>query len=112
MNQLAKLALLSTALFSMGALTACQSINKPQEPMMEKTPHMHHHRPHMSPEDMEKRKAAFEQFKQACNNQPVGAKVQVKLGDQTIAGSCELRFQPERPAKPAMPMPAPQTTSK
>ncbi|WP_111895181.1 hypothetical protein [Acinetobacter sp. MB5] len=107
MNIFAKVALVSATLLSLGTLTACQSMTKPHDPMMEAGPHHGHHGPRMSEEEMEKRKAVFEQFKQACNNQPVGAKVQVKLAEKTISGTCELRFKPDHDKDHPLPPPPP-----
>ena len=130
MNRFAKVALVSATLLSMGTLTACQSMMQHHDPAgmqagSQEPYHRHHWQHHMSEQEMAKHQAALEQFKQACNNQTVGAKVQVKLEDKTITGTCELRFKPDmnkdHPMYPAnmnkdhsmypanMPMPAPAT---
>lgn len=114
MNAFAKVLLVSATLLSMGTLTACQSMTQPHDPAMQAGPqdphHRHHRGPRMSEQEMAKHKAEFEQFKQACSNQAVGAKVQVKLEDKTIAGTCELHFKPDqdkdRPLPPPPPFPA------
>ncbi|ENV46899.1 hypothetical protein P255_02925 [Acinetobacter brisouii CIP 110357] len=100
MKRFAKVALVSVTLLSMGTLTACQSMMQHHDPAGmqagSEEPHHHHHwQHHMSEQEMAKHQAALEQFKQACNNQTVGAKVQVKLEDKTITGTCELRFKPD-----------------
>src|SRR5574343_178533 len=110
MNLFAKVALVSAVILSMGTLTACQSMTKPHDPPMQagpQDPHHRHHAPRMSEQDMAKHKAEFEQFKQACSNQPVVAKVQVKLADKTIAGTCELRFKPDQDKDRPLPPPPP-----
>lgn len=42
----------------------------------------------------------------ACQGQPNGKAVQVKMGTHTINGKCEVRFQPKAPMAPATAKPA------
>ena len=38
---------------------------------------------------------------QACQGQKAGTTIQLKMGEQTINGKCEVRFQPNKPLMPA-----------
>lgn len=105
MKAMTKIALITTGILSMGALTACQSTQAPQT---DKNSHSmmhgkHHHK--MSPEQREKmqkmreqRKALHEQMQKACDGQAIGHNTQIQIGDKSIDGSCNLVFQPDHKA--------------
>ena len=42
------------------------------------------------------RQAQFEQIQQACVGKTVGQAIQVKVGDKTIDGTCQIRFKPNK----------------
>lgn len=102
MNAMTKIAMLTTGLISMGALTACQTTTAPQE----KDPRHfknHHKQDRMTPEQRElykqkrtERQQMFEQVKKACDGKAVGTAVQIKAGEQVINGSCEIHFKADR----------------
>lgn len=102
MNAMTKIAMLTTGLISMGALTACQTTTAPQD----KDPRhfkAHHKQERMSPEQRElykqkraERQQMFEQVKKACDGKAVGTAVQIKAGEKVINGSCEIRFKADR----------------
>ncbi|AMW79702.1 hypothetical protein AMD27_12910 [Acinetobacter sp. TGL-Y2] len=102
MNAMTKIAMLTTGLISMGALTACQTTTAPQE---QNSGHVkaHHKQDRMTPEQRElyKQKRAdrqqmFEQVKKACDGKAVGTAVQIKAGEKVINGSCEIHFKADR----------------
>ena len=53
-------------------------------------------------------KARFEQIQKACDGKANGQPVSVQVGDKTLEGTCNLRFEPKRPQPPVnAPAPAP-----
>ncbi|WP_216937258.1 MULTISPECIES: hypothetical protein [unclassified Acinetobacter] len=101
MQTMTKIALISASVLSMGALTACQStsnVSSNDQPHM-----MKHHegkKHHLSPEQREQFKAKraermqfAKQLQQACDNKAVGSAIQVKAGDKTIDGTCQMVFK-------------------
>lgn len=119
MNKMAKITLCMATVISMGSLAACQSTMPPQDPNAPKMmdgPAGKHWMKHykLTPEqraDMQQRraerKAEFEQIQKACTGQAVGQTIQVKMGDKTIDGTCELRFKPSKMNDRMAPPPAP-----
>lgn len=119
MKMTAKIALFSAAIVTMGSLAACQS--NPQTPssehhMMQDGPRDGHHRMkhrEFTPEQKAaweqhraERQARFEQIQKACEGKANGQAVNVQVGDRTLEGTCNLRFEPKRP-QPPMNAPAP-----
>lgn len=102
MNAMTKIAILSTGLITMGALTACQTTTAPQD----KDPrHLkaHHKQSNMTPEQRElykqkrtERQQMFEQVKKVCEGKAVGSVVQIKAGEKLINGNCEIHFKADR----------------
>ncbi len=102
MNAMSKIAIFTTGLISMGALTACQTTTAPQA----KDSHplkAHHKQDRMTPEQRElykqkrtERQHMFEQVKKACDGKAVGNTVQIKSGENVIKGSCEIHFKADR----------------
>lgn len=118
--------ILAVSLISMGTLTACQSTTAATEKSPEKRMMGKHHggeyrghhgkRDHlkrMNPEKMtaEQRakwdqrqaehKVRFEQIKKACDGKTTGQTVQLKMGEKTINGACEMTFKPTKMERPA-----------
>ncbi|MGZ2122736.1 hypothetical protein [Acinetobacter baumannii] len=114
MKMTAKIALFSAAIVTMDSLAACQSTTQPPKPehgMMQDGPRDgHHHRMkhrEFTPEQKAaweqhraERKARFEQIQKACEGKAVGQTVNVQVGDKTLEGTCNLRFEPKRPQPP------------
>lgn len=101
-----KIALVGTSLLSIGALTACQSTNNVQradEARMMKHHNDKHHDQNerrLSPEQREQFKAERQQraefnkqIRQACDNKTVGSTVEVKAGEKTLTGTCNIHFK-------------------
>ncbi|MFV5661729.1 hypothetical protein VXR58_16220 [Acinetobacter pittii] len=121
MKMTAKIALFSAAIVTMGSLAACQSTTQPPKPehgMMQNGPREGHHRMkhrEFTPEQKAaweqhraERKARFEQIQKACDGKANGQPVSVQVGDKTLEGTCNLRFEPKRPQPPVnAPVPAP-----
>ena len=106
MKSTTKIALVTASLLSMGALTACQSTQAPKEGHQG---HMmgdrHHDHQKMSPEEREQMKQMRAQHKEmrqqmqkACDGKAIGQAVQVKTGDKTIDGTCNVVFKADRKA--------------
>ena len=102
MNAMTKIAMLTTGLMTMGALTACQTTTAPQD---QDPRHLkaHHKQANMTPEQRElykqkraQRQQMFEQVKKACDGKAVGSAVQVKSGEHTIDGTCIITFKADR----------------
>ena len=99
-----KIALVTASLLSMGALTACQSTSAPKhEHDSRMMGHQHGHR--MSPEQREQfkqmraeRKAMHQLMQQACEGKTAGQSVQVKSGEKTVEGTCNMIFKADRKA--------------
>lgn len=112
MNKLSKIALTIVTLVSMGSLAACQSTQQPPKPpadpmMGAKPDHRPMMKPHrMTPEQRAQRQAEFEQLQKACDGKAAGQPVQLQLGNQTVTGTCEMRFKPNKADRMAPP-PAP-----
>ena len=118
MKMMTKNLILAASLISMSILTACQSTTaateKPSEHRMMGKHHggdqrgHRHHMKRMTPENMTteqrarweqhqaERQAHFEQMQKACEGKSSGQPVQMKMGEKTIEGSCEMRFQPNK----------------
>ena len=105
---MSKIAILTASVLSVGALTACQTTTAPKDA---KGSHQFDGRHadrmdrRMSPEQrevfkarQEERKAAFEQIKKACDGKAVGQAVQVKFGEKTVDGTCNIQFKVDRKA--------------
>lgn len=126
-----KISLLVLSLTSVMGLTACQSNpNRADQPKMQASKfdhghhkmhhkgkkHMHaeryarHGQPRLSPEQREiwqkqreQRVAQRQLIQQACNGKTSGQTIQVKVGDKTIDGTCQLRFKPTAPTTQTTP---------
>lgn len=109
MPSMTKLALVTTGVLSMGALTACQSTPTPQDVSPKAHSHQKHHADsrgqHLTPEQREQFKQAraerqqvMRQIQQACEGKAAGQTVQIKANDKSINGSCQVRFVPDREA--------------
>ena len=104
MKAMTKIALITTGILSMGALTACQSTQAPKE--AKDGHHMMHGEHHkMSPEQREKmkqmraqHKVIREQMQKACDGKAIGQTTQIQAGDKTIDGTCNMVFKPEHKA--------------
>ncbi|WP_130804433.1 hypothetical protein [Acinetobacter ihumii] len=107
MNKISKVAMLTATIITMGSLAACQSTSAPeprQDRAMMQGDHGKHFKRHkLTPEqraEMQQhraeRKAQFEQIQKACVGKTVGQAIQVKVGDKTIDGTCEVRFKPNK----------------
>ena len=106
MKTMTKVLLVSASVMSMGALTACQSTNNMSERDGRYANKMDKKHERFTPEQREQMKLKHAQrtelnqkIKQACDKQAVGSTVQIKAGEQTIQGTCDIRFYPERSAK-------------
>ncbi|MEG0483302.1 MAG: hypothetical protein RR575_10080 [Acinetobacter sp.] len=109
MKAMTKIALVTASLLSMGALTACQSTQGPKD---EHQGHMmggHHGHNKMSPEEREQmkqmraqHKEMREQMQKACDGKTIGQTVQIKAGDKTIDGTCNIVFKADRKAMKEM----------
>ena len=120
MNKFSKIAVLAATIATMGSLAACQSTS-PQERsashMMGEGSYGKYFKKHhkLTPEqrtEMEQRRterqAQFEQIQQACAGKAAGQAIQVKMGDKTIDGTCQMRFTPNAmDGRMAPPAPAP-----
>ena len=104
MNKMSKIALISASVLSVGALTACQSTTSPSDKHHSRMMKDHHgkHDRKMSAEQREQfaksraeRKEVMKQIQQACDNKASGSTVQIKVGDKTIDGTCNMVFTPE-----------------
>lgn len=108
MNTMSKIAILTASVLSVGALTACQTTTAPKDakaPQQFDGRHADRMERRMSPEQreafkvrQEERKAAFEQIKKACDGKAVGQAVQVKFGEKTVDGTCNIQFKADRKA--------------
>ncbi|MDO5542454.1 MAG: hypothetical protein Q4F77_04000 [Acinetobacter sp.] len=105
MKQMTKIALLGASVLGMGALTACQTSNDLTERQQVRMFKQHYAQDgqRFSPEQREQYRAmraehrAFRgQIQQACDNKAAGTNLQLKVGDKTLAGTCTMRFQPDR----------------
>ena len=107
MNNVSKIAMLTATILTMGSLAACQSTSAPDpmhdRPMMDGAHGKHFKRHPLTPEqraEMQQRRAErqaqFEQIQQACVGKTVGQAIQVKVGDKTIDGTCQIRFKPNK----------------
>lgn len=99
-----KTILLSTTLFVVGTLTACSTMHHPDGNMRHRD---NVHMPHLSAEDKAQHKAMMKQFDKACEGQPNGQNVQLRVNDQVLEGKCEMRFKPNHPNKEQLPPPMP-----
>lgn len=105
MKAMTKIIVLGASVLSMGALTACQSTkHAPSEdhPQMMKH-HQDHKGRHLTAEQREQfkqmraqRAQLHKQMQQACDNKAVGSAVQVKAGDKTVDGICQISFKADR----------------
>ena len=113
MNSMAKIALVSASILSMGALSACQSSNTVKDKDNDQARMMHgHHQKHerkMTPEQRQQfqqarteRKQLVEQIQKACDSKAAGTAVQIKAGDKTIDGTCVMTFKADHQAMKKM----------
>jgi len=113
MNSMAKIALVSAGILSMGALSACQSSNTVKDKDNDQVRMMHgHHQKHerkMTPEQRQQfqqarteRKQLVEQIQKACDSKAAGTAVQIKAGDKTIDGTCVMTFKADHQAMKKM----------
>ena len=112
MKAMTKIVLVTTSLIGMGALTACQSTTSHHDQRGERMMHGGNHHKHdrqMSPEqraEMEKMRAQHKemraQVQKACEGKTVGQSVQVKAGEQTLDGRCNMVFKADRKAMQEM----------
>lgn len=100
-----KIALVTASILSMGALTACQSTTSPKPEQDGRMMGHHKHDRHMSPEQREQfkqmraeRQAFHEQIQKACDGKTVGQTAQVKAGEKTVDGTCNMVFKADRKA--------------
>lgn len=98
MNKMTKMTWAIASLVSVGALTACQSTTAPHS-MQNQNKHDRHvsaeHRKQFK--DMRiQHHQAIRHMKQACNGQAVGQKVQIKVGENMVDGTCVATFKPDR----------------
>ena len=107
MKMMTKMALISAIVLSMGALTACQSTNAPQDNKHSRMMKEHHSEQarKLTPEQQEAfqaKRAEQRQFladvKKACDGKAAGTAVQLKTGEQTISGTCTMSFKADRKA--------------
>lgn len=111
MNTMSKIAIMTASVLSVGALTACQTTTAPKDA---KGPHAFEGRHadrmdrKMTPEQREafkarqaERKQVFEQIKTACDGKAVGQSVQIKAGEKTLEGTCNIHFKVDRKAMKA-----------
>ncbi|RZJ21104.1 MAG: hypothetical protein EON51_12725 [Acinetobacter sp.] len=106
MNSMAKIALVGASLIGMGALTACQSTNTVQDKDADHARMMQDHQKHkrnITPEQREhfqqaraERQQMMKSMKTACDGKAVGSVVQIKAGEKTIDGTCNMRFKADR----------------
>lgn len=103
MNKMTKIALATASILSVGALTACQSTHTPKDADQPQRMHGHKQDHHMTPEQREQfkekraeRKQVMQNIKQACDGKTVGSAVQIKVGEQTLDGTCAISFKPNR----------------
>ncbi|MEG0342116.1 hypothetical protein ACK1JC_02740 [Acinetobacter sp. TY2] len=112
MKAMTKIVLVTASVISMGALTACQSTqgskNDHHGRMMDRQDHNQHHNK-MSPEQREEmkqmhaqRKEMREQIQKACDGKTVGQTIQVKVGQQSVDGTCNMIFKADRKAMKEM----------
>ena len=113
MKVTSKIALVTASILSMTALTACQSTNTAKNDhnthMMGHHTHGHDHGRQMSPEQRaqmkqmrEERKAIHTQIQKACDGKTLGQAVQVKAGEKTLDGTCNMVFKIDRKAMSEM----------
>ena len=109
MKAMTKIALVTASLLSMGVLTACQSTQGPKEEHQGRMMGDHHGHNKMSPEEREQMKLMRAQHKEmrkqiqeACNGKTIGQSVQVKAGDKTLEGTCNIVFKADRKAMKEM----------
>ena len=113
MNSMAKIALVSASILSMGALSACQSNNTVKDKDNDQARMMHgHHQKHerkMTPEQRQQfqqarteRKQLVEQIQKACDSKAAGTAVQIKANDKTIDGTCVMTFKADHQAMKKM----------
>ena len=105
MKAMTKIIVVSASVLSMSALTACQSTkNVPSQDHPQMMKHYQDHKGrHLTPEQREQfkqmhaqRAELHKQMQQACDNKAVGSAVQVKAGDKTVDGTCQIYFKADR----------------
>lgn len=102
MKAMTKIIVLGASVLSMGALTACQSTKhatSEDHPQMMKH-HQDYKGRHLTAEQREQfkqmRAQLHKQMQQVCDNKAVGSTVQVKAGDKTVDGTCQISFKADR----------------
>ncbi len=105
MKATSKIALITASILSMTALTACQSTNTPKHDHDARMMGHHQHGHQMTPEQRaqmkqmrEERKAVHAQIQKACDGKALGQAVQIKAGEKTLDGSCNMVFKIDRKA--------------
>ncbi|NNP71863.1 hypothetical protein A7P53_05180 [Acinetobacter defluvii] len=100
-----KIALVTASMLSMGVLTACQSTATPQNEQNTRMMGYHKYDRHMSPEQRAQfkkmraeRKAFHNQIQKACDGKSVGQMTQIKAGEKTLDGTCNMVFRADRKA--------------
>lgn len=97
-----KIAILGTSLVTLAALTACQSATSGNMGYAER---MHHGKygQKFTPEQREHmqimhgmQRQAMQQMQTACDGQAVGTTLKIKVNDQSIEGTCNMRFSADR----------------
>lgn len=100
MMNLAKIAIVGASILTLGTLTACQSTNMTKD--SDRPEKMHGGKPERkaTPEQREQMKKmhaerheSMKQMKTACDGKTVGTAVQIKMGDKTIDGLCNMTFK-------------------
>ena len=101
MKMTTKLGLISLSIFSVGALSACQSTQSQSLDNNERHRHAQltaeqkqQHQTHRT-----ERKQAFAQMQKACDGKKLGESVQLQVGDKSIAGQCQMTFKPDHQAR-------------
>lgn len=103
-----KVALVTASILSVGALTACQSTST-KDYEHGRMMHDGKHKNHMSPEQreqMQQMRAQYKDFRgqaqKACDGKSVGQIVQIKTGDKTVEGTCNLVFKADQKIRDEM----------
>lgn len=111
MKAMTKIALVSASVLTMGALTACQSTTAPNKDGhgSEMMRGHHQHDRQMTPEQREQKKQMRaehkemrKQIRKACDGKTAGQAVQVKAGNNTVDGTCNMVFKADHKAMAEM----------
>lgn len=102
MKMTTKLGLISLSIFSVGALSACQST---QSQSLDNNNDRHRHVQRTTEQKQQhqtqrtERRQAFAQMQKACDGKKMGENVQLQVGDKSIAGQCQMTFKPDHQAQ-------------